>query len=108
MAKPTLQQVFGPNASQSEIELIISKQDLFAVGLLPSKNNTAESLFVAILLLAQNWLNESRKISNPEIQITIADLNPQVIRRNASLFQQLTYNINLRSPITNTIDPDNY
>ena len=45
-----LQQLFGENATQTETTLIINKNDLF--GLIPSSNNTAESLLAAIALKA--------------------------------------------------------
>lgn len=48
----TLQELFGVNAAQTATELVIKKADLVAIGLTPQGNNTAESLFVAILLKA--------------------------------------------------------
>lgn len=44
----TLQQVFGNNASQYADNLIIHKSDL--PELIPSSTNSAESLFIALLL----------------------------------------------------------
>ncbi|HYX18767.1 MAG TPA: hypothetical protein VE944_31245 [Nostoc sp.] len=48
----TLQELFGVNASQTAIELVIKKSDLVAVGLTITANNRAEQLVVAILLQA--------------------------------------------------------
>jgi hypothetical protein len=110
MAEPNLQQVFGANASQTSTALTISKADLAAAGLTASANNTAESLFVAIMLLADNHLNETQQTSDPDIQITIADSGfPQIVNRNSQTYRQITYNVNLQTPDTGfTIDPDNY
>ncbi|MEM8603779.1 MAG: hypothetical protein AAGF24_08085 [Cyanobacteria bacterium P01_H01_bin.121] len=56
MAEPTLQQVFGPGATQDATTLTIHKTDFAALGLKPEASNTAESLLVAILLKAQERL----------------------------------------------------
>jgi hypothetical protein len=111
MAIPTLAQVFGASAQQNEGALTISKADLVATGLTINANNTAQALFVAILLKAANYLSTTNQTSvNTDIQITIADSGfPTVTSRNNANYRQITYNINLQTLDTGfTIDPDNY
>lgn len=64
MAEPTLQEIFGAGATQDANSLIIDKADLAAVGLTADANNTAESLYLAINLLAQKYLTETNFDSN--------------------------------------------
>ncbi len=110
MAEPTLVQVFGSGATQDASTLTIQKSALATVGLTASGTNTAESLLVAILLLAATYQNEANQTSNPDIQVTIADSGfPQIINRNSAQYRQITYNCNLQTPDTGfSIDPDNY
>lgn len=110
MAEPSLSQVFGANATQTSTTLTITKADLASVGLTASANNTAESLIVALILKAAEYLNETNQTTNPDIQVTIADSNfPQLVTRNSSQYRQTTYNLNLQtlSP-TYTLDPDDF
>lgn len=111
MPEPTLTQVFGTNATQTSTTLTISKTDLASTGLTASANNTAESLVVAILLQASNYLNSTNQTStNTDIQVTIEDSGyPSITTRNNANYRQITYNVNLQKPDTgSTIDPDDY
>lgn len=100
MAEPTLQEIFGVNASQTATQLIISKADLAATGLTASANNTAESLAVAIMLLAATYLNPTnQETTNTDIQVTIADLGfPSIVFRNNANYRQISYNVNMQTP----------
>lgn len=112
MAEPTLTQVFGPGATQTATTLSIAKADLTAVGLTASATNTAESLFVALLLLAKNSLTTVAQETNPDQSITVAeaDFNFQtLVSRNNATYRQSTYSVNLQKLDTgSTIDPDDY
>lgn len=112
MAEPTLIQVFGAGATQTATTLSIAKAGLSAVGLTASATNTAESLFVALLLLAKNSLTPTAQETNPDQSITVAqaDFNFQtLIERNNQTYRQSTYSVNLQKLDTgNTIDPDDY
>ncbi|MEH2145299.1 hypothetical protein [Nostoc sp.] len=110
MAEPTLQQVFGANASQTATTLTIAKADLASVGLTALASNTAESLMVGLLLKAAAYLKDSNQTTDPDIQVTIADSGfPQLVNRNSAQWRQITYNVNLQTPDTGfAIDPDNY
>lgn len=112
MPEPTLQQIFGANAAQTASTLTISKADLAAVNLTASATNTAESLLVAIVLMAKNYLTPSAQESNPDQSITVteADFNFQsLVTRNDQTYRQSTYTINLQKLDTgNIIDPDDY
>ncbi len=108
MAEPTLQQVFGANATQTLNELVIAKSDL--TGLTASATNTAESLIVAILLKAKEYLNDTNQATNGDIQITVEQSAfPQIISRNSQNYRQITFNVDLQTIDTSfNIDPDNY
>lgn len=112
MPEPTLTQVFGAGATQTSTTLSIDKESLSSVGLSSSANNTAESLFVALLLLAKNNLTPASLETNPDQSISIAqaDFNFQtLIERNNQTYRQSTYSVNLQKLDTdNTIDPDDY
>ena len=112
MPEPTLVSIFGAGASQTSTVLTIAKADLSAVGLTASATNTAESLFVALLLLAKNSLTPTAQETNPDQSITVAqaDFNFQtLVERNNQTYRQSTYSVNLQKLDTgNTIDPDDY
>lgn len=110
MAEPTLQEVFGANATQTSTELIISKTDLAAMGLTASSSNTAESLIVAIILQASSYLNDTSQDTNSDIQVTLNQgTTPSIISRNSLNYRQVTFDVNLQTPdLSTTIDPDNY
>jgi len=111
MPEPSLIQVFGAGASQTATNFTILKADLATVGLTASATNTAESLIVALLLLAGGYLSTTNQDStNQDIQITVTDSGfPQLISRNSAQWRQITYNINLQTPDSGfVIDPDNY
>lgn len=112
MAEPTLVSIFGAGASQTSTVLTIAKADLSAVGLTASATNTAESLFVALLLLAKNSLTPTAQETNPDQSITVAqaDFNFQtLVERNNQTYRQSTYSVNLQKLDTgNNIDPDDY
>lgn len=112
MAEPTLVQVFGAGATQDLTTLTIAKADLTALGLTASANNTAESLFVALLLKAKAILATASLETNPDQSVAIAeaDFNFQtLITRNNLTYRQSSYTINLQKlDAGNIIDPDDY
>ena len=110
MAEPTLIQVFGTGATQDATSLTIQKSALVTVGLTAASTNTAESLMVAILLLAGNYLNSTNQGTNVDIQVTIDNSGyPSIAVRNGNNYRQITYNVNLQKLDTTTvIDPDDY
>ena len=109
MAEPTLEQIFGANASQDATTLTIAKSDLTSVGLTASASNTPESLFVAVLLKSAAYLNEANQQTNPDIQITIAESFQSLVSRNNQQYRQRSYSVNLDKPDTaGGIDPDDY
>lgn len=112
MAEPTIQQIFGTNATQTASLLTISKADLATVGLTASGSNTAESLFTAILMLAKNYLTTTAQELNVDQSVTIAESSfnfRSFQTRNNQQYQQFTYEVNLQhlDPGAN-VDPDNY
>ena len=109
MAEPTLQQVFGEGASQTEVTFTISKSNLTAVGLTPSNENSAERVLAAIIALAQQYLTLTNQDNNPDQSITIDDGLPSLITRNDSTYRQISKTINFEKLDTQTtFDPDDY
>lgn len=109
MAEPTLQQVFGAGATQDATTFTIAKADLTAVGLTASATNTAESLMVAILLLAKDYLTAANFENNLDQSITIEESFKNLVTRNNQTFRQNSYSVNLHKLDTDsTIDPDDY
>lgn len=109
MAEPTLQQVFGANATQTATTLTITKADLSAVGLTQNANNTAESLFVGLLLLAKSYLTDASLNSNPDQSISIVDSFDSLVTRGTNQYRQKTYSVNLQKlDAASGIDPDDY
>lgn len=112
MAEPSLVQVFGAGATQTANTISIAKADLTAVGLTPSATNTAESLFVAIMLLAKNYLTATALETNPDQSIIIAESEfgfQSLVTRNNQQYRQSTYTVSLQKldGLAN-IDPDDY
>lgn len=112
MAEPTLTQIFGAGAAQTATVLTIAKADLAAVGLTASNTNTAESLFVALLLLAKASITPATLETNFDQSVSVAeaDFNFQtLVTRNNQTYRQSTYSINLQKLDQGSIiDPDDY
>lgn len=109
MAEPLLADVFGAGATQTANTLTISKADLATVGLSASATNSAESLFVAMLLLVQKYLNEGNQTLNPDIQITIAQSFDSLVTRNNTTYRQRSYSVEIQKPDTSAaINPNDY
>ncbi|MEM7712030.1 MAG: hypothetical protein AAF349_00300 [Cyanobacteria bacterium P01_A01_bin.68] len=109
MAEPTIQQIFGANATHTDTELVIKKSDLIAAGLTPAANNTAEALFAGIVAHAQITLTDTNQESNPEQSVIIEDSLDSLITRNDSTYRQKTKSISFEKLDTETgFDPDDY
>ncbi|OCQ98967.1 hypothetical protein BCD64_23295 [Nostoc sp. MBR 210] len=110
MAEPTLQQVFGANATQDATTLTIAKADLAAVGLNALASNTAESLWVAVLLQASEYLTPENLELNAEQQVAIEESTVQtLVTRNNSSYRQVSFTVDLQTPDINfQLDPDSF
>jgi hypothetical protein len=107
MAEPTLTEVFGANAAQTSTTITITKADL--TGLTASANNTAESLFVAILLKAASYLTDTNLQANSDQSISIESSFDSIVTRNNTSYRQKTYSVNLQKlDPTTEVDPDDY
>lgn len=109
MAEPTLQEIFGSNATQDINTITISKSDL--TGLIASANNTGESLLVAILLKAKVNSSQTNFDSNIDQSIYIdngfSSFTSRGTNNDSYRTDQLT--LTLAKPDTNaTIDPNDY
>jgi hypothetical protein len=98
MADPTLPQIFGDNALQDADKLTLSKIDFVDVGLQPTGVNRAESLFVALLLKAKQYLNDTNRSTNTDIQIVINDPSESLTTQNSQKYRVLSYTIELYRP----------
>lgn len=112
MAEPTIQQVFGANAQSTATTLTIAKADLAAVGLTASATNTAESLFVALVLLAKNYLTTANQENNVDQSVVVVNSSFNFLSfqtRNNQQYRQFSYEVNLQDIYSGTSpDPDNY
>ncbi|WP_445632354.1 hypothetical protein [Nostoc sp. DSM 114161] len=108
MAEPTLQQVFGANAIQTSTTLTITKADLLT--LTASANNTAESLFTAILLTAKNYLSSANFDANTDQSVSISDgYLPSFAIRGENKYRQDDITVSLyKAAGSITIDADDY
>lgn len=87
MLSLTLAQLFGEGASQSSASLTIQKSALAEVGLSPSASNRAESLIVALALVAlRNW--EGQVTAPGGIAIT-AGGKPLTYRQPRDLYEKI-------------------
>lgn len=107
MAEPTLQQVFGANATQDSTTLTIYKSDL--TGLTASANNSAESLFAAVTLKAQVQLNDTNQANNPDQSISIDTGIGSITTRNNQNYREYSLTITLSKLDTQSaIDPNDF
>lgn len=110
MAEPTLTQIFGAGAAQNSTTLTISKADL--TGLTASANNSAESLFVALLLKAKDYLTTANYDANTDQSVTIVtpDFGAQsLVTRNNTQYRQYVQTVNLyKVDNSSAIDPDDF
>lgn len=105
--EPTLTQVFGANAVQDATTLTISKSDL--IELTASSSNTAESLFVAMLLKAKAHLSATNLDLNADQSISIENSFDSIVTRLNNTYRQSSLTVNLQKLDTSTgIDPDDY
>lgn len=110
MAEPTLLSVFGFGATQTLSSLTIAKADLASVGLTAQVENTAESLFVALLLLAARELTEPNRapdLVNRNVTIPYGGQDITGGTTNPSLRD--AYSVLLYRPYSlDPVDPDNF
>ncbi len=96
MAEPTLQQIFGANATQDATDLKIKKSDLTGKGFTSSATNRAETLLVALILKAQDYLTTANQGTNADIQITIENSYESLVTRNNTNYRQKSLTVNLQ------------
>jgi hypothetical protein len=109
VTKPTLIQVFGASATQTATDLTIKKADLVAVGLTPSATNTAESLLLAIALLAKTTLTPANRTSNLDQTIALEPSYDQIANRGTTQYYQSALTLTAQKLNNSTpLDPDDY
>lgn len=111
MAEPLLNEVFGANATQDANSITIDKSDLTAIGLTASAANSAESLYLAILLKGQQFLNQTNFDANIDQSIYVETGLPSFLNRGENNTQYRTDQLNInvaKIDSNNVIDPDDY
>jgi hypothetical protein len=109
MTEPTLQQVFGTNATQDATTITLTKADL--VGLTASASNTAESIIAAIVLTAADNLTEENRAADTsgDRQCVIVDAGDQLFNDGVSDFQIRSFAFQFFKAYSLTsFDPDDY
>lgn len=110
MAEPTLTQIFGAGATQTATTLTITKADL--TGLTASANNSAESLFVAVMLKAKSSLTPANYDANIDQSVVIETPSfnaQQLVNRGDTQYRQYTEEVRLYKVDPNSaIDPDDF
>jgi hypothetical protein len=110
MSEPTLQDIFGANATQTATEIIIKKADLPMTAV---ANNRGEQAFSAIVKHAATALTPANYTANADQSISIAPGFEQIIYRTVNSTQaaylQTPLNINFTKGQTSAgITPDDY
>ena len=90
MPEPSLQSIFGANATQNGTTLTITKADLASTGFIPSNSNTAESILGAIVGFAQNTLTAANQASNADQSVAISDSNDNIVTRSSVQYRRKT------------------
>lgn len=89
MAEPTLQDLFGPNATETIDYIQIKKSDLAKYGLIPAVKNTGESIKTAMDLIAMSYLTSTNQTNNADQSIVMElGFNSFVTRNNTTYLQQ--------------------
>lgn len=110
MAEPSLQDVFGSGATQSSANITIAKADLASVGLTAQNSNTAESIFVSLILLAARSLTEAnRATDNVNRNVTVPYGGQDISGTTQSPVLRDVYSVLMYRPYSlSPIDPDNF
>lgn len=111
MAEPTLQEVFGANATQSATDIVIKKADLASTGLVAAVDNKAEQLFVGMLLRSAATLTEASRQSDQSNRNVTVYYGGQDLTGNASTgtFRRDAYSVLLYKPrALDPVSPSDY
>jgi|SRR6476469_4156327 len=105
--QPTIQQVFGPGATQDADSITILKADL--PGLTAAANNNGEQLFAGVVNRARIYLTEANQASNPDQSITFGETFSSFVSRNSQNYRQNQVPVNFQKLDTDAdIEPDEY
>jgi len=110
MPEPTLDEVFGPGATQTADSITIPKARLVTKGLTASANNRAEALLAALLMAASDSLTETARATDTvNRHLTILYSGQDLIEVSGINYRRDAFSVLLykQQPLT-TIDPDDY
>ena len=110
MSGQLLTSILGANSTQTNTTVTISKADLATVGLTASSTNDGEAIFLAIVLLAKQYLTSTNQAATPAIQTILTDaVQPSFVTRAGQLYRRDTINVSLDKVTASvTLDPDDY
>jgi hypothetical protein len=110
MPEPTLQEVFGANATQTATVITINKGDLANIGLTASATNRGESLLMAILMNASNSLTEVARSTDPvNRNVTVQYGGQDLVEQSGANYRRDVYSVlAYKSTPLQTVDPDDY
>lgn len=104
MPKPTLQQIFGTNATVTSNELTIKFSDFSSVGWDTAAGTTdAEKWFTAILIKAREF-SEANTDQIPNLNIQ--EPFPGLVMRNNALKREYSYSVQVYVPDSSATAPD--
>lgn len=107
MAKPTLQEVFGPGATQTATTITIAKADL--PDYTPTFDDGGEKVFAGIFVRAKTALTTTGLDSNPDQSISVEDSFESLPTRNDKVYRRNTQSVNFDELVpASRIIPNNY
>ena len=105
MAEPTLEQVFGPGATEDANSITIPKANL--PGLTTAANNRAESLFLGIVQLGAEHLTQLAFAANPDQSLVVAYASRDLTTRDGNDHVRHNYFLSAYVPTPiNAVTPD--
>jgi hypothetical protein len=110
MAEPTLQEIFGANATQNATDIIIKKADL---PMTAAETNRGEQVLAGIIKKASTSLTDANFSNNPDQSISIAagfdQLAYRTVNNNQITLAQTQLTIGFAKVYTTAgITPDDY
>jgi hypothetical protein len=104
--EPPVRKLFGLSAIETGTTLTIAKSDM--TGLMPKLENTAESMFVAIVLRVADALAVGNYINDPTGTVKIEIPNIQDVTKTEIVITLTPKNISASPLPSQLVDPNKY
>lgn len=109
MAQPTLQAVFGTNATQDANTITISKADLSTTGLTPAATNTVGQILAALVKKIEPVLSSDAQTANPDIDVVVGEGFDSLVTRNNQQYRNKSITISFQKlDAGGTLNPNDY